>query len=206
MYTDRFSLPFLTQVLIAAAERRRPGLGGWTPQVRAELRQIFETELVELKARFFELFDDRAHWERIERALLDDAFPRYCASAEPQTALEQRGFGIWRGGDVVSRIALGFGGLLAGAFIARAPFIPLPTSADVVVMISSLGTPLLPDLQVWLYQRRYRRSLARIVEDMALAAQQHRLYPPLPLGPSQEPISEVDSTRPASNRRETERG
>jgi len=206
VYTERFSLPFLTQVLIAAAERRRPGLGPWTPEVRAQLQGLFETELAELRARFFELFDDRAHWDRLERSLREDAFTRYCAAAEKQTALEQAGYGIWRGGDLLSRIVLGAAGLVAGAFIARAPFIPLPTSADLVVMGLALGTPALPDLQVWLYQRRYRKALAKIVEDMAVAAQQHRLYPPLPLSGDQAPISEVDSPRPKSSGQERERG
>lgn len=201
VYSERFTLPFISEVLIAAAERRRPGLGPWTPAVRAQLREIFQAELAEVKARFFELFDDRAYWDKLERAVLDDAFVRYAAVAERHTALEARGYGIWRGGDVVSRVVLGLGGLAVGAFIARAPFIPLPTSADVVVMLSALGTPLLPDLQVWLHERRFRRQLKKIVEDMATAQEQQKLYQPLPTAFGLEPISPVESGGVATEKR-----
>lgn len=204
MYSERFGLPFITEVLIAAAERRRPGLGAWSPEVKAELRRVFETELAEVRARFFELFDDRAYWEKVERALLEDAFVRYAAAAERQTALEQQGFGVWRGGDLVSRLVLGAGGLAVGAFIARAPFIPLPTSADVVVMLSALGAPLLPDLQVWLHERRFRKQLRRIRDDMATAEEQQKLYQPLPNAFGMQPVSEVE-TAPRADVRTKER-
>ena len=45
MYTERYSLPFLSGVLISALERRRPGLGAWSPEVKAQLQTIFEAEL-----------------------------------------------------------------------------------------------------------------------------------------------------------------
>lgn len=198
MYSERFGLPFITEVLIAAAERRRPGLGAWSPDVKAELRRVFESELAEVRARFFELFDDRPYWEKLERALLDDAFVRYAAVAERQTGLELRGYGIWRGGDVVSRVVLTLGGLAVGGFIARAPFIPLPTSADLFVMATALGSPLLPDLQVWLHQRKFKKALKRIVDDMATAAEQQKLYQPLPIASSLTPISQIGSEEPQS--------
>jgi hypothetical protein len=189
VYTERFSLPFIAQVLIAAAERRRPGLGAWTPEVKEELKKLFQSELAEIRARFLELFDDKAYWAKVEKAILEDCFDRYSALAEKQTALEQRDYGVWRGGDVVSRIILGIVGLGAGVFIARAPFIPLPTSADVIVLITALGTPVLPDLQVWLHQRRYRKGLRRIVRDMEEAAAQQKLYQPLPVPEPVAPVS-----------------
>ncbi len=189
MYTERFSLPFIAQVLIAAAERRRPGLGAWTPEAREELKKLFQKELAEIRACFLELFDDKAYWAKVEKAILEDCFARYAALAEKQTGLEQRDYGIWRGGDVVSRIVLGIFGLGAGIFIARAPFIPLPTSGDIIVLIMALGTPLLPDLQVWLHERRYRKGLQRIVRDMEAAAAQQKLYQPLPLPEPVAPVS-----------------
>jgi len=203
LYTDRFTLPFVAQVLIAAAERRRPGLGRWTPEVREELKKVFETEVAEVRARFLELFDDRPYWAKVERLLVEDCFDRYCALAERQTALEQRDYGIWRSGDLLSRVALGTLGVAVGSFLMRAPFIHLPAAGDVVLYLGMLGTPLLPDLQVWMHQRRYRKGLGRIVEDMAAAAEQQKLYQPLPLASG---ASEVAVDGPARAERSRERG
>ena len=99
VYPDRFRLPFLAGVLIAAAERIRPGLGPWSPQVEARLRDVFATELSDVRARFLELFDDRGFFDRMQETLLEVALPRYLAAAQKQTALEQRDYGLWRGGD-----------------------------------------------------------------------------------------------------------
>src|SRR6185295_8570757 len=101
---DRFSLPFLAQVVIAAAERKRPGLGPWSPAVEAELVKTFDEELAELKRRFLEVFDDRAYWAKVEETVRQVVLPRYMAEAKRFSDLEQRDFGTWRGGDLVARL------------------------------------------------------------------------------------------------------
>lgn len=103
MYTERYSIPFLAGVLISALERRRLGLGPWAETSRGELRAIFDSELAAMKSHFFELFDDRDYWDKVERTLSDVCFLRYCAVAEKQTQLEQRDYGLWRGGDLIAR-------------------------------------------------------------------------------------------------------
>jgi hypothetical protein len=206
VYSERFSLTFLAGALIAAAERRRPGLGGWSPEVRGQLLDVFVAELSQARTRFLETFDDLPYWERAERTLLEDCFPRYCAEAEKQTALEQHGYGIWRGGDVIARTALAIGGLIVGTFLARAPFIPLPTSADIVVFTTGLCAPFLPDAQIWFHKRRFRKSLDAIVRDMGEAAAQQQLYQSLhePGAGAPDPIatssSSEDPVRTAATR------
>src|SRR5690242_2665994 len=100
VYPERFSLPFMSQVVIAAAERKRPGLGPWSPEVEAELLKTVSAELEELKRRFLELFDDRAYWDKVEETVRQVVFPRYAAEAKRFTELERRDFGTWRGGDL----------------------------------------------------------------------------------------------------------
>ncbi|MGZ6132302.1 MAG: hypothetical protein ACXWLF_09760, partial [Myxococcaceae bacterium] len=95
MYPDRFRLPFLAGVLIAGAERRRPGLGPWSPAVEDQLRAAFRTELEDVRRSFLETFDDPAWFARVEAKLEDVALPRYLAEAKRETALEQRGYGLW---------------------------------------------------------------------------------------------------------------
>ena len=179
MYPDRFRLPFLAGVLIAAAERRRPGLGPWSPTVEEQLRQAFESELEEVRRSFLETFDDPAWFRRVEEKIQEIALPRYLVEAKRQTDLEQRGYGLWRGGDLLSRVVLALGGLCVGAFLVKAPFIPIPTTWDLLIIALGLAAPLLPDLQIALHQRRHRRALRAIVEDLQDAEAKAELYQPL---------------------------
>src|SRR4051794_35016378 len=103
MQSERFSLPFLAGVMLAALERKRPGLGAWSAATRKELEETLRAELATVRRTYFELFDDSAYWTQVERELTEVAFPRYCAVAERETALEQRDYGTWRGGDLVAR-------------------------------------------------------------------------------------------------------
>lgn len=179
MYTDRFSLPFLAEVLISAAERRRPGLGAWSNHTRDTLREVFATELAEVHARFFELFDDKDYWDKVERTLMDVCFLRYSTIAEQQTELERKDYGLWRGGDLIARLSYAAIGFAVGIFVVKVPWIPIPTTWDVLIFLMGLSAPFLPDAQIWVYQRRFGKKLAGIIEDMKAAAEQQRLYQPL---------------------------
>ncbi len=179
MYPDRFRLPFLTGVLIAAAERRRPGLGPWSFQVEEQLRQAFDSELEDVRRSFLESFDDPGWFTRVEEKIEEIALPRYLVEAKRETDLEQRGYGLWRGGDLLSRVVLALGGLCVGAFLVKAPFIPIPTTWDLLIFAMGLAAPLLPDLQIALHRRRHRRALQAIVEDLHDAEAKLELYQPL---------------------------
>lgn len=179
MYSDRFSLPFVSQLLIAAAERVRPGLGAWSAEVRAKLEQVFRRELAEVKARFTELFDDTEYWNKLESNAMEVCFPRYAAVAERATALERSDYGVWRGGDLVARGVYMVVGLALGVFLVKAPFIPIPETWDFLILGFLLASPFVPDAQVWLAQKRHGAELAAIVEDMRAAHEQQRLYEPL---------------------------
>jgi hypothetical protein len=177
VYSERFSLPFIAQLLIAAAERKRPGLGPWTPAVESELQQTFRAELQLLKPRFLELFDDPKHWAHVERTMIDVCFPRYAAEAKRFSELEQRDFGLWRGGDLVAR----FGYLLAGVamgFVALR-ILRMPAAVDATLFLVAIGAPFWPDAQVGFHKRRYAKRIRHIDGDMRQVEEQQRLYPPL---------------------------
>ena len=144
MYPDRFRLPFLAGVLIAAAERRRPALGPWSPESEEQLRHAFDSELDDVRRSFLESFDDPGWFARVEEKLEEVALPRYLAEARRETDLEQRGYGLWRGGDLVSRIVWGLGGFLLGVFLVKAPFIPIPTTWDLLAFGDAAPLPLHP--------------------------------------------------------------
>lgn len=196
MYPDRFRLPFLAGVLIAAAERRRPGLGAWSLQVEEELRHAFDSELEEVRRSFLESFDDPAWFTRVEEKIEEVALPRYLVEARRQTDLEQRGYGLWRGGDLLSRIVWGLGGFFLGVFLVKAPFIPIPTSWDLLAFAMLLLCPFVPDAQIALLKRRHRHALRAIVEDLQEAEAKLELYQPL----SSETPANVPGTRRQSLR------
>jgi hypothetical protein len=179
VYSERFSLPFLAQVVIAAAERKRPGLGPWSLDVQAELVKTVAEELAELKRRFFEVYDDRAYWAKVESTILDVVFPRYAAQAKQFTELEKRDFGSWRGGDLVARLTYALGGFALGTFLVKVPFIPIPETWDALIFALAIAAPFLPDAQAWFHRRRYARRIRQILADVAEVEQQMSMYPAL---------------------------
>jgi hypothetical protein len=180
MYTDRFSLPFICNVVIDAAERLRPGLGKWTDAVREQLRQVFAKELAEIKPRFMELFHDETYWGRLDKAVMEECFPRYCAVAERQSKVEQAGYHVWRGGDLVARGALALGGMLTGVGLVYLPFIPIPETWRFVILLTMFGAPFLPEAQEALWKRSFRKARESIISDMERAQAVDRLYEPMP--------------------------
>lgn len=195
MYPDRFRLPFIARVLMASAERQRPGLGPWTPDARARLLTVFKSELAELRSRFFEVFEDPPYWDRLEKAILDVCFPRYCAAAEKQTTLQLRDYGLWRGGDLLARSVYAVAGFAIGLFMVKMPFVPIPETWDLFAFATMIAGPFVPDFQIWVHDRKYRRQLTQIVDDLREAEDQNRLYSPLTLEP--ESRSALASTLPS---------
>lgn len=192
MYPDRFSLPFVTAALIAAAERQRPALGTFNAQTREQLEGVFRSELSEVRARFFEIFDDQGYWSKLEQAVMGVAFPRYCVEAEKQGALEARDYGLWRGGDLLARgtyLVLGF---IMGFIMVKWDRIPIPETWNFFMILTALAAPFIPDVQVWNYNRKYRRALNRITRAMAEEEVQRELYRPL-----LEPSASNDAVEPA---------
>lgn len=203
VYPDRFRLPFLAGVLIAAAERVRPGLGPWSPKVESRLRDVFATELADVRPRFLELFGDAAYFDRLQETLLGVAVPRYLAAAQKQTTLEQRDYGLWRSGDLLARGAYALGGLALGLFLVKAPFIPIPETWDLLAFGFLLAAPFIPDAQVWLLKRKYRGALRSIVEDLRDAEVHQELYQPLSSpGPLDELPAPAERTADRQRNRE----
>jgi hypothetical protein len=196
MYTDRFSLPFVSSVAVDAAERLRPGLGPWSDGVREQLRQVFVRELADIKPRFMELFRDEGYWGRVEKAVLEECFPRYCAVAERASRVEAAGYNVWRGGDLLARGAFAVGGLAVGLALVKLPFIPIPQTWDFLILLSMFGAPFLPEVQTWLYQRSHRKACQAIVKDMARAQEVDRMYEPIPEVPPVDlsPVSSEDES------------
>ena len=200
VYSERFSLPFLAQVVIAAAERKRPGLGPWSLTVETELLRTFADELVELKRRFLEVNDDQAYWAKVEQTVMEVVYPRYLAEAKRFSDLERRDFGSWRGGDLVARLTYMLAGFALGTFLVKVPWIPIPTTWDALIFAMAVAAPFLPDAQAWFHRRRYARRVKAILEDVREVEAQLSLYPAL--APVVNPVGEISASDPAPGQSE----
>jgi hypothetical protein len=101
--------------------------------------------------------------EPIRAAYRESELPAaWRAVAAPFTALEARGFGRWRGGDLSARLTYVLGGLTLGGLIVWLPFIPIWEKW--VPFALAIAGWWLPDAQAAWHRRRYGRELGRIVK------------------------------------------
>ncbi len=176
VYPTRYQLPELTAHLVALLERRRAALERWDDAAEASLRQEAATALDEARRQFLEVVDDRAYWERTQAALQTVALPRYFKLARAQHELEARGYGAWRGGDVLSRAIYAAVGLVTAALVWRTA---IPDWLEPLPLALFLFGPLIPDVQEGSAKRRYRKALAALVEEMKQEQTDRHAYQPL---------------------------
>ncbi len=193
MYPTRYQLQELTAHVVAALERRREGFTDWNVEVEQRLTDEAKSALAEAGRQFAEVADDKPYWEQLERTVLTAALPRYFRLAREQHQHEKSRYGLWRGGDVVSRAAYAAIGLVVAAVVFRTA---IPDWLEPLPIAFFIGGPLLPDLQIWFAKRKYAAKLRALVEDMRDEATAREQYRPL-MEESSEPgkVKEATKTR-----------
>lgn len=191
MYPDRFRLPQVTEHVLTWLERRRPGFGEWDGEVEAQLGAEARLALSDVAGRFAEVAADPGYWARLERSVFTVALPRYFQLAREHHALQRRKYGVWRGGDLLSRAAYTGAGIAAAVMVAVTA---VPDWIEPLPFALVLFGPFLPDMQESFYERRYRRQLDTLVRDMGVEQQQLEAYRPLDesVPPALERLSEPD--------------
>lgn len=176
MYPERYRLPQLTAHVLALLENRRAGVVDWGPEAEATLTAVAREALTEAGRQFAEVADDKPWWAALEATVLTAVLPRYFKLAREQHALEKRGYGLWRGGDLLSRVAYGASGLLAALVVWRTA---IPDFLEPLPLAFFILGPLLPDLQTWFAKRRYAGQLTEVVSSMAEESALRAQYRPL---------------------------
>ncbi|MBX7100438.1 MAG: hypothetical protein K1X89_22155 [Myxococcaceae bacterium] len=176
MYPERYQAPALAAHVIGLLERRRAGFTGWDAQGEAKLREEAAEALRDAGRQFAEVADDAAYWARVTEAVLEVAVPRYLKLAQEQTELERRRFGLWRGGDLLSRVAYAGLGLAAAIVVWRTG---IPKVVEPLPLGFFIAGPLLPDVWTWRARRRYQKALQVVVDEMAHEQAQQERYRPL---------------------------
>ncbi|MFT3841373.1 MAG: hypothetical protein QM723_30565 [Myxococcaceae bacterium] len=194
MYPSRFQLHELTAHVLGLLERRREAFKTWDADAEQKLIATAREALAEAGKQFAELADDKPYWAKIEKAVLEVAVPRYFKIAREQLALEAQKYGVWRGGDLVSRIVIGAAGAVVGLVMARTM---LPKAFELLPLFAVVFGPLVPDVQFWAARRRWSKQLQRLCAEMGDEQLQQERYRPLEeiagsTGEAQPPHKERD--------------
>lgn len=186
MYPDRYRLPSLTAHVLSLLENRREGVTEWSADAEARLSAVAKEALDEAGRQFAELADDPPYWRKLEQTVLTAVLPRYFKLAREEHELEQRKYDLWRGGDLISRVAYGAGGLVAALIVWRTA---IPDYLEPLPLAFFVLGPLLPDLQTWFARRRYTGKLRDVVTSMAEETALREQYRPLMEG-TPSPVDE----------------
>jgi hypothetical protein len=170
------SVASVAEEVLEHLERRRPAIVDDEAKIYAEVKAA----LVPFAEACREAELPDAYRDAVSEEIAAVVPGRWRAVAGGFTAMEKRGFGLWRDGDPVGRLAwVGAGGLI-GMVVGALPFVPFRLKW-IPLLLGALGW-WLPDLQVRWYRRRYARELGDIVSGLARAQPvlDRRLLPSLP--------------------------
>ena len=176
MYPERFRLPQVSEHVLAWLERRRPGFGAWDGEVEARLTAEARLALADVSRLFSEVAVDPGYWERLERGVFTVVLPRYFQLAREHHALQRRKYDLWRGGDLLSRVVYTGVGIVTAVVVALTR---IPNWLEPLPFALILFGPFLPDMQESFLERRYRKQLATLVQDMGVEQRQLEAYRPL---------------------------
>jgi hypothetical protein len=157
---EEFAARRVVREIIEHLERRRADIAGDEAAVRREM----ERALVPLREAYKESALPPAYFAALEQELGDVVPTRWREVAASFTAVERKGFGSWRGGDVYARVAYVFIGLLVGGLCVKLPFIPIWEKWFPFALAG--GAWWLPDAQAAWHRRSYARRLGEIVRDI----------------------------------------
>jgi hypothetical protein len=131
-------------------------------EARDKLMAAARAKLAEIHESYREAGGTPSYWEVVEREVLENSMPQYLLGALEQNRLERTSYGIWRGGDPLSRILFGLGGVGMGAALFALPVTPIPVDALSLVTLAGAGF-LYPEVKRLFHDWQHNRLLNRLV-------------------------------------------
>jgi hypothetical protein len=131
-------------------------------------------KLAHIRKAYEEMEGSASYWEALEKEVLQVAVPQYTATALEMNQEERHFFGLFRQGDLGARFLFALLGLLIGSVIIALPFIPI--FEDLFAFALTVVGFMYPDLKRWMYERRYAKTLNRIIADAARYQADARLH------------------------------
>jgi hypothetical protein len=160
---EEFSAQRVALDVLAHLERRRLDIAFDEAKVRTAVQEA----LVPIRRAYQDAELPAAYLLALEREIEATVPSRWQTLARSFTSLEQRDFGLWRGGDVVARITYLFAGLAIGGLCVELPFIPIWEKWFPFAL--AIGAFWLPNLQSFWLRRRYARALGALARDLGSA-------------------------------------
>ena len=156
-----FDFGTVVYAVLTDCEHRRRALD---PESAAEqLRDTAAAKLDRIGEAYAGSGGSEGYWRDLHREVMETAVPRYVRAAVEQTRSERDGYGVWRKGDLLARLAFALIGLTIGGLIIALPFIPI--FEDAFAFFLSAGGFLYPDIRRVLTDWRYARELNAIIAD-----------------------------------------
>ncbi|HJX28199.1 MAG TPA: hypothetical protein VJ885_09820 [Thermoanaerobaculia bacterium] len=143
-------------------------------EAQGRLIEAARRKLGEVRESYVECGGTPGYWEALEREVLETSLPAYIPEAIEQTRLEKSGYDVWRRGDATARLLFALGGLLLGALIIAAPFIPIVEDAFAFVL--ALGGFLYPEVKQLVADFRHSRFLNRMVAEAEAYQKNARIH------------------------------
>lgn len=131
-------------------------------------------KLAQVKKAYDEFGGSAVYWEALEKEVLHAVVPQYVDPALEITQLERNGFGVWRKGDLAARLAFALIGLIVGSLIILIPWIPI--FENMFAFALTVGGFMYPDLKRFMFERRYAKTLNKLISDSATYQQTSNLH------------------------------
>jgi hypothetical protein len=149
----------VTFAVLQECEHKRRGLVA--DQADLKLMAIAREKLAEVEEGYREAGGTSVYWKTLQKEVLETALPQYVESALEQNRLERNSYDVWRKGDPAARALFSLGGLVVGALIVAAPFIPIVE--DAFAFFLALSCFFYPELKRLYFEYRHTRLLNRLV-------------------------------------------
>jgi hypothetical protein len=143
-------------------------------EAAARLQGIARAKLAEIRESYEECGGTEGYWEQLEREVLETALPQYVPAAVEQNRLEKSNYDLWRQADPVARAAFGLLGLLIGALIIAAPWIPI--FEDTFAFVLAAAGFLYPEIKKTVFDFRHARLLNRLITQAEKYQKDQRLH------------------------------
>jgi hypothetical protein len=155
----------LDTVAASLVERLEGARRTWVgqPTAAAEGMTRIASETLDLVIAEHDRIMPGSRWgPMLRRELMETFLPRYIRLAVAHNAQEADGYGAWRGGDPLARVAATGGALMGAIILERLLHHPL----TLLLFIFALFVPVLPELRAWYHRSRYSGALQDAVDDM----------------------------------------
>ncbi|HKI06382.1 MAG TPA: hypothetical protein VKK31_30665 [Thermoanaerobaculia bacterium] len=143
-------------------------------EAAARLQEIARTKLAEIRESYEECGGGEAYWQELEREVLETVLPQYVPAVVEQNRLEKSNYDLWRQGEPAARIAFGLLGLLIGALIIAAPWIPI--FEDAFAFVLAAAGFLYPEIKKTVFDSRHARLLNRLIGQAEKYQKDQRLH------------------------------